>query len=71
MSASVEDIEAMRAQTIAQMQALLAMSGPTITVNGEEVAWAPLLGALQSTLDWCDRKLAEYRPFEVRSEVST
>ena len=70
MSVDVTQIEAIRAQTIAQIEDLLATSGPTITVNGTEVAWAPLLGNLRSTLDWCDRKLAEYQPFEVRSEGS-
>jgi hypothetical protein len=67
MSVDVTQIEAIRAQTISQIQDLLATSGPTITVGAEQVAWAPLLSPLRSTLDWCDRKLAEYQPFEVRS----
>jgi hypothetical protein len=70
MSASVEEIQAIRAQTVAQIQALLATSGPTITVNGTQTPWAPLLGSLRGTLDWCDRKLAEYQPFEVRSTAN-
>jgi hypothetical protein len=68
---SMQQIEAMRAQAIVQMEALLATSGPTITVNGEEMAWAPLLAALERTVDWCDRKLGEYEPFEVRSQGTT
>lgn len=64
---SVLQIEAMRNQTLAQMEELLATSGPTITVGAEEVVWASLLAALERTIDWCDRKLAEYQPFEVRS----
>jgi hypothetical protein len=68
---SMQLVEAMRAQAIAQMEALLATSGPTITVNGEEMAWAPLLAALERTVDWCDRKLGEYEPFEVRSQGTT
>jgi hypothetical protein len=67
MSFDVTEIEAIRTQTIAQIQDLLATSGPTITVNGTEVPWAPLLSSLRSTLDWCDRKLADYQPYEVRS----
>ena len=68
---NAEHILAMRAQAVAQMESLLATSGPTITVGGEEMAWAPLLAALERTVDWCDRKLGEYEPFEVRSQGTT
>jgi hypothetical protein len=68
MSVDIEQIEAMRTQTAAQFESLLATSGPTITVGGVEMAWAPLAASLRDTLDWCDRKLAEYQPYEVRSE---
>ena len=68
MSVSIQQIEAMQADTASQIESLLATSGPTITVNGTEVVWAPLLGNLRSMFDWCDRKLAEYQPYEVRSE---
>ena len=68
---NAEQITAMREQAIAQMESLLATSGPTITVNDEEIPWAPLLAALERTVDWCDRKLAEYMPYEVRSVGET
>jgi hypothetical protein len=71
MSVGVAEIEAIRDQAAAQLQSLLATSGPTITVNGVEVPWAPFLSALRSTLDWCDGKLQEYQPFEVRSRGKT
>jgi hypothetical protein len=71
MSVDLQQIEAIRADTLDHMQALLANAGPTITVNGEEVAWAPLLAALESTVEWCDRKLADYDPYEVRSRGNT
>jgi hypothetical protein len=70
VSVDVTQIEAIRTQTIAQIQDLLATAGPTISVNGVDVPWAPLLSPLRSTLDWCDRKLADYQPYEVRSEGS-
>ena len=70
MSVDVTQIEAIRTQTISQIQDLLATSGPTITVGTEQVAWAPLLTPLRIMLDWCDEKLAEYQPYEVRSEGS-
>jgi hypothetical protein len=71
MSVDIQQIEAIRSQTAEQIESLLATVGPTITVNGTEVPWAPLLSSLRSTLDWCDRKLAEYQPYEVRSQAET
>jgi hypothetical protein len=68
---NVQQIEAIRDQTIAQIQDLLATTGPTIPVNGVDVVWAPLLASLQRMLDWCDEKLAEYQPYEVRSQGGT
>jgi hypothetical protein len=71
MSVDVTQIEAIRDAAATQIENLLATSGPTITVNGAEVVWAPLLSPLRSTLDWCDQKLAEYQPYEVRSRGKT
>jgi hypothetical protein len=68
---SVEQIEAIRTQAIVQMQNLLANTGPTITAGSEEIPWAPLLIPLERTIEWCDRKLAEYEPYEVRSRGTT
>ena len=42
-------------------------SGPVVTVDDWHVTWPALLADLQGTVDWCDRKLAEYEPYEVRS----
>lgn len=68
MPVDVQQLESIRAQALEQIQALLASEAPTITVNDEEVPWAPLLASLERTVDWCDRKLGEYEPFEVRSQ---
>ncbi len=71
MSVDPSQIEAIRGQALQQMQDLLASEAPTITVNDEEVPWAPLLASLERTVDWCDRKLGEYDPYEVRSRATT
>jgi hypothetical protein len=71
MSVDLQQIEAIRNQALSQIQDLLASTGPTITVNDEEIAWAPLLEHLADTVDWCDRKLGEYDPYEVRSRGET
>ena len=67
MSVDIQQIEAIRDQTIVQIQNLLATAGPILLVNGMDVVWAPLLSPLERTVDWCDGKLAEYQPYEVRS----
>jgi len=71
MDLNIEQVEALRSQALAQIEALLATVGPTITVGAEEVVWAPLLSPLQRTVDWCDLKLTEYQPYEVRSQATT
>ena len=67
MGLSAAQIEAIRSATLAQMEALLALSGPTVTVGDAAVAWMPWLAHLQANVDWCDAKLAECEPYEVRS----
>jgi hypothetical protein len=71
MSVDLEQIVAIRAQALSHMQSLLANEGPTITINGEEMAWAPWLASLERTVAWCDRKMNEYDPYEVRSRGET
>ena len=71
MAIDVEQIDAIRSQALVQMAALLATDGPTVTVGDEELPWAPWLAALERTVDWCDRKLAEYEPYEARSQGRT
>jgi hypothetical protein len=71
MIVDVPLIKAIRDQALAQMQTLLASPEPTITVGDQQVPWAPLLTSLAGTVDWCDRKLGEYEPCEVRSRGTT
>jgi hypothetical protein len=71
MSVDLSQIEAIRSQALAQIQELLATDGPTITVGDDQVAWAPLLASLERNVDWCDRKLGEYDPYEVRTQATT
>ena len=71
MSVDLNQIESLRDQALDQMATLLASAEPTITVNDEELPWAPLLDDLTRTVDWCDRKLAEYEPYEVRTRGKT
>jgi hypothetical protein len=71
MAFDVTQIETIRSAALAQMQALLDSAGPTVTVGDEELPWTPWLAALERTVDWSDRKLAEYAPYEVHSTSVT
>ena len=64
-------IQSIRSQTLAQLDALRADPKPTYWLDGQRVHWQEYAESLQRTIDWCDRKLAEYAPFEVRSRGMT
>ncbi len=67
MSALTEQLEAIRTQTLAQIAELLETTGLMLVVESTVTPWPPLLAELAEMVDWCDRKLAEYDPYEVRS----
>ena len=63
----VEQIQSIRSQTLTQLDDLRADPKPTYWIDGQRVHWKEYAESLQQTIDWCDQKLAEYQPFEVRS----
>jgi hypothetical protein len=67
----IQQIQAIRSQTLAQLEALRADPKPTYWLDGQRVLWQEYAESLERTIDWCDRKLAEYEPFEVRSQGTT
>ena len=67
----VQQIQSIRSQTLTQLDALRADPKPSYWIDGQRVHWQEYADALQRTIDWCDRKLAEYEPFEVRSQAIT
>jgi hypothetical protein len=71
MPTDVEQIETIRTQTLAQLAELRASPRPTYSIDGQQVSWAEYARSLQETVDWCDGKLAGYRPFEFRSQGMT
>lgn len=66
-----EQIQSIRTQTLAQLAALRADPKPSYWLDGQRVHWQEYAESLERTIDWCDRKLAEYEPFEVRSQGVT
>jgi hypothetical protein len=66
-----EQILSIRSQTLTQLNALRADPKPTYWLEGQRVHWEQYAESLQRTIDWCDRKLAEIEPFEIRSQGVT
>lgn len=71
MSSETEQISTIRAQTLTQLEELRASPKPTYSIDGQSVAWVDYVESLQRTIDWCDRKLLDCDPFEIRSEGTT
>jgi hypothetical protein len=67
----VEQIQSIRSQTLAQLDDLRADPKPSYWLDGQRVQWQEYAESLERTIDWCDLKLAEYAPFEVRSQGIT
>ena len=71
MPTDIEQIETIRANTLAQLVELRANPKPSYSLEGQQVSWTEYVRSLQETIEWCDIKLAGYRPFECRSEGIT
>jgi hypothetical protein len=67
----IQQIQSIRSQTLGQLEALRADPKPSYWLDGQRVEWQEYAESLERTIDWCDRKLAEYEPFEVRSQGMT
>jgi hypothetical protein len=67
----VEQIQSIRSQTLTQLDAIRADPKPSYWIDGQRVLWQEYAESLQRTVDWCDQKLTDYEPFEVRSRGIT
>lgn len=67
MSSEVIQIQAIRTQTLAQIQEVRGSLKPTYWIDGQRVHWEQYVESLQRTVDWCDAKINDYEPFEVKS----
>ncbi|MCA9229201.1 MAG: hypothetical protein KDA57_01005 [Planctomycetales bacterium] len=71
MSSESQQIATIRSLTLTQMEELRANPKPTYSIDGQRVSWSEYFQSLQQTVDWCDRKLASYDPFEIQSQGTT
>jgi hypothetical protein len=67
----IEQIRTIRSLSLAQLEQLRADPKPTYWLDGQRVHWEQYAESLQRTIDWCDHKIAEYEPFEIRSQGMT
>ncbi len=67
----IEQIQSIRTQTLSQLVDLRAAPKPTYWIDGQRVHWQEYIDSLQRTVDWCDQKLVDAEPFEVRSQGTT
>lgn len=67
----IEQIQSIRSQTLGQLDSIRAAPKPSYWIDGQRVHWQEYVDSLQRTVDWCDRKLIDYEPFEVRSQGIT
>ena len=67
----IEQIQSIRSQTLAQLDLLRAAPKPSYWIDGQRVHWQEYVDSLQRTVDWCDQKLLDCQPFEVRSQGIT
>ena len=71
MANDTEQIATIRSNTLAQLIELRANPKPSYDLDGQRVSWTEYAASLQSTVDWCDRKLRDCAPFEFRSQGTT
>ena len=71
MSTEAQQVVTIRNLSLAQLESLRANPKPTYSIDGQQVSWTQYVESLQQTVDWCDRKLEGYDPFEYRSQGTT
>lgn len=71
MPSDIEQLETIRANTLAQLVEIRENPKPSYSLDGQQVSWNEYVRSLQETIEWCDIKLAGYQPFEFRSQGMT
>jgi hypothetical protein len=67
MSTDLDQLRAIKTQTLAIIADLTAAPKPTYTIDGQQMGWAEYLGQLRQTVEWCDDQIARNEPFETHS----
>jgi len=71
MASDLEQLQAIRGQTLALIAEITASPKPSYALDGQSISWGDYLAKLRATVDWCERKLAGEDPFEIHSRGVT
>jgi hypothetical protein len=67
MMSDVDQLKAIKCNTLAQIAAVSAERKPTYTDGGQSFSWTQYLEHLQRRVEWCNQQLAAAEPFEVET----
>jgi len=67
----VEQLTAIRANTLAQIAAVSAERKPSYSDGGQSFSWTEYLEHLQRRIEWCNAQLSAAEPFEIPSQGYT
>ena len=67
MATDMEQLTAIRSLALQRIAEITATPKPNYSIDGQQVAWADYLRQLQATVDWCNERLADLGPFEIRT----
>jgi hypothetical protein len=67
MNTDLEQIAAIKSNTLAQMVDVSTERKPSYSENGQSFSWTQYLDHLQRRVEWCNQMLAAAQPFEIES----
>lgn len=68
---SSEQLQTIKANTLAQLAAVSAERKPSYSEAGQSFSWSEYLEHLQRRVEWCNQQLAAEEPFEFPSQGYT
>ncbi|HEY1598490.1 MAG TPA: hypothetical protein VGG64_02745 [Pirellulales bacterium] len=71
MSTDVDQLQAIKTQTLALIAELTAAPKPSYSIDGQQVLWADYMAQLRQTVTWCDEQIGRDEPFETQSRGFT
>ena len=67
----LDQIRAIKSQTLARVAEITAAPKPSYQIDGQSVDWNEHLRQLLATAAWCDAQLARAEPVELHSRACT
>jgi hypothetical protein len=67
MPTDLEQLLAIKSNTLAQIAAVSTERKPSYSENGQSFSWTDYLEHLQRRVEWCDEILTRHEPFEIET----